>query len=91
MARADNDEKLESAPVCRDRTHWLYMAVIAAVVLGIIVGLANPELGIALKLHDRARHRIDHPGLATGGGQRPVHAVRRAAGGVRHPGARSYG
>ena len=49
MARADNDEKLESAPVCRDRTHWLYMAVIAAVVLGIIVGLANPELGIALK------------------------------------------
>ena len=32
-----------------------------------------------------------HPGLATGGGQRPVHAVRRAAGRVRHPGARSYG
>jgi len=41
MARADNDEKLESAPVRRDRTHWLYLAVIAAVVLGIIVGLVN--------------------------------------------------
>ncbi|MGI8723641.1 MAG: cation:dicarboxylate symporter family transporter [Geodermatophilaceae bacterium] len=49
MARLDSDEKAESSPGRRDRTHWLYMAVIAAVVLGIIVGLVNPELGIALK------------------------------------------
>ncbi len=33
----------------RDRTHWLYIAVIAAVVLGIGVGLIAPETGKALK------------------------------------------
>ncbi|MGI8652121.1 MAG: cation:dicarboxylate symporter family transporter, partial [Geodermatophilaceae bacterium] len=49
MARVDSDEKTGSPPARKDRTHWLYMAVIAAVVLGIIVGLVNPELGIALK------------------------------------------
>lgn len=35
--------------VSRDRTHWLYLAVIAAVVLGIIVGFAAPDLGVQLK------------------------------------------
>ncbi|MBA3368019.1 MAG: cation:dicarboxylase symporter family transporter [Geodermatophilaceae bacterium] len=49
IARVDSDEKTGSPPARKDRTHWLYMAVIAAVVLGIIVGLVNPELGIALK------------------------------------------
>jgi aerobic C4-dicarboxylate transport protein len=33
----------------RDRTHMLYMAVIAAVILGVIVGLVFPKTGVALK------------------------------------------
>ena len=33
----------------RDRTHYLYIAVIVAVLAGIVVGLAAPELGKALK------------------------------------------
>jgi aerobic C4-dicarboxylate transport protein len=33
----------------RDRTHYLYLAVIVAVVLGIAVGLISPEAGIELK------------------------------------------
>ncbi|PRY50060.1 aerobic C4-dicarboxylate transport protein [Geodermatophilus tzadiensis] len=33
----------------RDRTHWLYIAVIAAVVLGIVVGFAFPEFAVSLK------------------------------------------
>src|SRR3954470_5424277 len=33
----------------RDRTHWLYMAVIGAVVLGIAVGLLFPDFGVELK------------------------------------------
>ena len=33
----------------RDRTHWLYLAVIAAVLLGIAVGLLAPDAGAALK------------------------------------------
>ncbi|MCW2584396.1 MAG: sodium:dicarboxylate symporter [Klenkia sp.] len=33
----------------RDRTHWLYIAVIVAVVAGIVVGLVFPEFGVSLK------------------------------------------
>jgi aerobic C4-dicarboxylate transport protein len=33
----------------RDRTHWLYVAVIAAVAAGVVVGLAAPDAGVALK------------------------------------------
>lgn len=33
----------------RDRTHWLYVAVIVAVLAGIAVGLAAPDLGTQLK------------------------------------------
>ncbi|MFD7918795.1 cation:dicarboxylate symporter family transporter [Streptomyces sp. NPDC059740] len=33
----------------RDRTHYLYLAVIGAVILGIVVGLAAPGVGVALK------------------------------------------
>ncbi|MFD1496450.1 cation:dicarboxylate symporter family transporter [Streptosporangium lutulentum] len=33
----------------RDRTHYLYIAVIVAVVVGITVGLVTPDLGVALK------------------------------------------
>jgi len=33
----------------RDRTHWLYISVIASVVLGAAVGLLFPEVGKSLK------------------------------------------
>src|SRR4051794_22942017 len=33
----------------RDRTHWLYMAVIAAVFLGIAVGFIAPDFAVKLK------------------------------------------
>jgi aerobic C4-dicarboxylate transport protein len=33
----------------RDRTHWLYIAVIAAVVAGVAVGALAPSVGVALK------------------------------------------
>jgi aerobic C4-dicarboxylate transport protein len=36
-------------PARRDRTHYLYIAVIAAVVAGIAVGLAAPDIAVALK------------------------------------------
>ncbi|WP_069163986.1 cation:dicarboxylate symporter family transporter [Nocardia altamirensis] len=35
-------------PKKRDRTHWLYLAVIVAVVAGIIVGVAAPKFGVAV-------------------------------------------
>ncbi|MGI8625306.1 MAG: cation:dicarboxylate symporter family transporter [Geodermatophilaceae bacterium] len=49
MARVDSDEKTESAPARKDRSHWLYIAVVVAVGLGILVGLVNKELGVSLK------------------------------------------
>src|SRR5215216_1300133 len=41
---------LDRAPVTdpprrKDRTHWLYIAVIAAVLVGVAVGLLAPEVG----------------------------------------------
>jgi aerobic C4-dicarboxylate transport protein len=33
----------------KNRTHWLYMAVIAAVALGIVVGLVFPDFAVKLK------------------------------------------
>jgi aerobic C4-dicarboxylate transport protein len=33
----------------RDRTHWLYIAVIVAVILGIVVGFAFPDFAVGLK------------------------------------------
>jgi aerobic C4-dicarboxylate transport protein len=38
-----------AAPVRRDRTHWLYISVIVAVVLGIIVGFVFPDFAVSLK------------------------------------------
>src|SRR5215212_7418463 len=38
-----------AAPAKRDRTHWLYIAVIVAVALGIVVGFAFPEFAVSLK------------------------------------------
>jgi aerobic C4-dicarboxylate transport protein len=42
-------EPAAAPPGKRDRTHWLYVAVIVAVGLGIAVGLLAPDLGKALK------------------------------------------
>ena len=39
----------DAAPPRRDRTHWLYLAVIAAVLLGVLVGFLFPEFGKDLK------------------------------------------
>ena len=33
----------------RDRTHWLYLAVVTAVVLGIVVGFVFPDFAVGLK------------------------------------------
>jgi aerobic C4-dicarboxylate transport protein len=38
-----------AAPARRDRTHWLYISVIVAVILGIIVGFAFPDFAVSLK------------------------------------------
>jgi len=38
-----------TAPPKKDKTHFLYVAVIAAVVLGTILGLVAPEVGKAMK------------------------------------------
>src|SRR3954467_253403 len=38
-----------SPRVRRDRTHFLYLAVIAAVAAGVVVGLVFPGLGVDLK------------------------------------------
>ncbi|WP_433380761.1 cation:dicarboxylate symporter family transporter [Actinoplanes sp. CA-142083] len=38
-----------SPRVRRDRTHFLYLAVIVAVVAGVVVGLVFPDLGVDLK------------------------------------------
>jgi aerobic C4-dicarboxylate transport protein len=39
----------QHAPERRDRTHYLYVAVIVAVVLGIFVGILFPSVGVALR------------------------------------------
>jgi len=40
---------LITKPVKKDRTHYLYIAVISAVVLGIITGFAAPDFAVQLK------------------------------------------
>ncbi|MBA2552687.1 MAG: cation:dicarboxylase symporter family transporter, partial [Geodermatophilaceae bacterium] len=49
MSRPRAQDDAETEPVKKDRTHWLYMAVIAAVGLGILVGLVDKDLGVSLK------------------------------------------
>jgi aerobic C4-dicarboxylate transport protein len=39
----------QHAPERRDRTHYLYVAVIVAVVLGVFVGILFPSVGVALR------------------------------------------
>jgi aerobic C4-dicarboxylate transport protein len=43
------DSVVERPAARRDRTHYLYIAVVVAMVLGIIVGFAFPEFGVKLK------------------------------------------
>lgn len=38
-----------AAPARRDLTHWLYLAVIVAVFLGIVVGFVFPEFAVGLE------------------------------------------
>ena len=38
-----------ATPTRRDRTHWLYISVIVAVVLGIVVGFVFPDFAVGLK------------------------------------------
>ncbi|MEJ5943928.1 cation:dicarboxylase symporter family transporter [Pseudokineococcus basanitobsidens] len=45
----DRQQTPTAAPARRDRTHWLYIAVVVAVVLGATVGLTFPDAGVALK------------------------------------------
>jgi aerobic C4-dicarboxylate transport protein len=52
VAAASSPDKAPAAPVAktkRDRTHYLYIAVIIAVALGIAVGLAAPDFAVELK------------------------------------------
>ncbi|WP_310433590.1 cation:dicarboxylate symporter family transporter [Streptomyces sp. 3330] len=50
VAASSTPDTAPAAPaVKRDRTHYLYIAVIAAVALGIAVGLAAPDFAVELK------------------------------------------
>ncbi|MEU5539358.1 cation:dicarboxylase symporter family transporter [Streptomyces sp. NPDC020362] len=49
VAATSPDTAPAAARVKRDRTHYLYIAVIIAVVLGIAVGLIWPDAGVELK------------------------------------------
>jgi aerobic C4-dicarboxylate transport protein len=46
---APTEEAPAPAEPKKDRTHWLYIAVIAAALLGVAVGLLFPDLGKSLK------------------------------------------
>jgi aerobic C4-dicarboxylate transport protein len=49
MASTTRNDDAAAPPVKRDRSHWLYMAVIVAVGLGILVGFAAPDFAVKLK------------------------------------------
>jgi aerobic C4-dicarboxylate transport protein len=49
VSEASSQTSGSPPPAKRDRTHYLYIAVIVAVVAGIIVGFVAPDLGKALK------------------------------------------
>jgi aerobic C4-dicarboxylate transport protein len=48
MSSTPSTEQAAPAPR-RDRSHWLYLAVIAAVALGILVGFLAPDFATGLK------------------------------------------
>ena len=45
------------APPRRDRTHYLYVAVIVAVLAGVLVGLVAPDFAVRAVPARRARNR----------------------------------
>ncbi|MFD9001027.1 cation:dicarboxylate symporter family transporter [Streptomyces sp. NPDC059582] len=49
MAASTPDTAPAAPAAKRDRTHYLYLAVIAAVALGIVVGLVAPDFAVELK------------------------------------------
>ena len=49
MASTTRDDDATAPTVKRDRSHWLYVAVIVAMALGILVGFAAPEFAVKLK------------------------------------------
>jgi aerobic C4-dicarboxylate transport protein len=49
VSRSTPPAPQDAAPRPRDRTHLLYVAVIVAVVAGIVVGLIAPDVGVALR------------------------------------------
>jgi aerobic C4-dicarboxylate transport protein len=46
---ASTPETASAAPAKRDRTHYLYIAVIVAVAIGILVGMVAPDFAVELK------------------------------------------
>ena len=49
MASTTRDDDAAAPPVKRDRSHWLYVAVVVAVGLGVLVGLVAPDFAVGLK------------------------------------------
>ncbi|MEU2299538.1 cation:dicarboxylate symporter family transporter [Streptomyces antibioticus] len=49
VAASSTPDTAPAAPAKRDRTHYLYIAVIVAVALGIAVGLIAPDFAVELK------------------------------------------
>ena len=47
---SDSTLTAPSPSVRKDRSHWLYVAVVVAVVLGVLVGWLAPDLGKELKV-----------------------------------------
>jgi aerobic C4-dicarboxylate transport protein len=48
-AEHERDRAEQAAPPPKNRTHWLYIAVVIAVGLGILVGLLFPDFAVKLK------------------------------------------
>ena len=46
---SENIDTAAAPTVRKDRTHWLYIAVVVAVILGIIVGFVFPDFAVHLK------------------------------------------
>lgn len=49
MSRTDAQTDPQAGAAPKNRTHWLYVAVIGAVILGIVVGLLFPDFAVELK------------------------------------------
>ena len=63
-----------SPAVRKDRSHWLYVAVVVAVVLGVLVGCARPPVGCQPSDEDAQHDGDDHRHVEPVG---PVLADRR--------------